>query len=707
MMDWMKLNEFQLGALDLPAQGGLFIEGPAGTGKTTAALARLERIFENNPHESILVWVPQRTLASRYFDLIQSNKRHHSGEVSVLTLGGLSRRLVDLFWPVIAEQAGFERPDQPPIFLTLETAQYYMAEQVRPLLDDGFFSSITIEPHRLYSQILDNLNKAALIGFEYQEISQRLSEAWTGDETQLRVYSEAQECAQRFRHACLQNNLLDFSLQVDVFMRHLWPLPICRDYLASRVQNLIADNIEEDTPAAHDVLGDLSEAAKTHLFIFDTDGGYRRFLGADPERAYLLKNHCAGSYSFEQPIHPNPTLISFAAQITSRLAGSASPEPLQRGFKDSVRVIYQRYQPQLIDWVADEISRLIGEEGVPPENIAVLSPFLSDTLRFSLNYACEQRGIPVRSHRPSRALRDEPATRSLLTLMRLAHPHWTGRLSREDIAEMLMTIIEDMDAVRASLMSEVLFRPKLEGIPLQPFAQLSPEMKGRMTFSLGERFDQLLDWLKIYAQLNPVAPDYFLSRVFGEVLAQPGFGFHTDLDGGQVAASLIESIGKFHQVIDPGHAMPADELGQTYLKLVQEGLVAAQYLHRWRTPVEPAVLMAPAYSYLVSNRMVDIQFWLNIGGRGWWERLYQPLTHPFVLSRGWERGRPWLDQDEHLARQGALLTLTQGLLRRCREKVYLGLSELGEGGYEQHGPLLKVIHRIMLEESQFEANNDL
>jgi hypothetical protein len=582
-----------------------------------------------------------------------------------------------------------------------------MAQQVRPLLDDGYFSSITIEPHRLYSQILDNLNKAALIGFEYQEISQRLSEAWTGDEIQLRVYAEAQECAQRFRKACLQNNLLDFSLQVDVFMRHLWPLPICRDYLASRVQHLIADNIEEDTPAAHDILEELTKSTQTHVFIFDADGGYRRFLGADSERARLLKNHCASTYPFEQPVHPNPTLISFAEQISARLAGSASQEPVKSGFKDSVQVIYQRYQPQLIDWVADEISRLIGDEGVPPENIVVLSPFLSDTLRFSLNYACEQRGVPVRSHRPSRALRDEPATRSLLTLMRLAHPQWTGGLSREDIAEMLMTIIDDMDAVRASLMSEVLFRPKLEGIPLQPFAQLSPEMKGRMTFALGERLDQLLDWLNKYAEHNPVAPDYFLRRVFGEVLAQPGFGFHSDLDGGQVAASLIESIGKFHQVIDPGHDMPADKLGQTYLRLVEEGLVAAQYLHRWRTPAEPAVLMAPAYSYLVSNRMVDIQFWLNVGGRGWWERLYQPLTHPFVLSRGWERGRPWLDQDEHLARQGALLTLTQGLLRRCRERVYLGLSELGEGGYEQHGPLLKVIHRIMLEESQFEANDGL
>ncbi|MCB0238230.1 MAG: hypothetical protein KDH08_06210, partial [Anaerolineae bacterium] len=68
-------------------------------------------------------------------------------------------------------------------------------------------------------------------GFPYTEIGQRLHEAWLGDESQLRVYNDAQECATRFREYCLRHNLLDFSLQVEVFRQHLWSLPECRDYL--------------------------------------------------------------------------------------------------------------------------------------------------------------------------------------------------------------------------------------------------------------------------------------------------------------------------------------------------------------------------------------------------------------------------------------------------------------------------------------------
>jgi hypothetical protein len=97
----------------------------------------------------------------------------------------------------------------------------------------------------------------------------------------------------------------------------------------------------------------------------------------------------------------------------------------------------------------------------------------------------------------------------------------------------------------------------------------------------------------------------------------------------------------------------------------------------------------------MANRPVDYQFWLDVGGRGWSERLYQPLTHPYVLSRQWSPGRTWSDEDEFQANREALYRLTLGLMRRCRRGIYLGLSELGEGGYEQRGPLLRAFQRIL------------
>jgi len=129
--------------------------------------------------------------------------------------------------------------------------------------------------------------------------------------------------------------------------------------------------------------------------------------------------------------------------------------------------------------------------------------------------------------------------------------------------------------------------------------------------------------------------------------------------------------------------------------MVQDGVVAAQYIRSWQLQPQDAVLLSPAYTFLMSNRPVDYQFWLNAGSRGWWERLYQPLTHPYVLSRHWPPNAVWSDADEFETRQDALYRLTLGLIRRCRRKIYLGLSELGEQGYEQQGPLLQAIQRVL------------
>jgi hypothetical protein len=130
--------------------------------------------------------------------------------------------------------------------------------------------------------------------------------------------------------------------------------------------------------------------------------------------------------------------------------------------------------------------------------------------------------------------------------------------------------------------------------------------------------------------------------------------------------------------------------------------VAAQYVRSWQRQPKDAVLLAPAYTFLMSNRAVDHQFWLDVGSNGWWERLYQPLTHPYVLSRAWTatggrvaQARVWTDADEYAARQDALACLVLGLVRRCRSQIHLGLSELGESGSEAAGPLLQAVQQVL------------
>jgi hypothetical protein len=687
--------------IESPLDLKLFVSGPAGTGKTTAGVERMRFLLAQGvPGESILMLTPQRTLQEPYLELLYSPERRAGGEVTPATIGGLARRMCDLFWPLATEAAGFAHPDQPPVFLTLETAQYYMAHLVRPLLDEGYFESVTIDRNRLYSQIIDNLNKAAVIGFPHTEIGTRLDSSYFGDPAQRRVYADAQECANRFRQYCLDHNLLDFSLQLEVFANILWRQDIVRDYLIRTYRHLIYDNVEEDMPRAHDIMHEWLPSFESAQLIYDEGAGFRQFLGADVQTGWALRELCNEQMQLQDSFVMSEAVAglsdSLAEAILSAISPSLNSENLGRaGEGSALSVVQSHFYPELLDSVVDEIQSLVTTSLLSPSEIVILAPYLSDALRFSITNRLEARGIPWRSHRPSRSLRDEPASHALITLAALAHPHWGIHPPKFDVTYALMQSINGLDLVRSQLLTDIVYRQRDLG--LSPFDIIKADVQERITFSIGNRYAVLRDWLLAYRETEPLPLDHFLRKLFGEVLSQPGFGYHRNFDSVRVAASLVESVRKFRISLESDFRSLGDfgSLGREYIQMLQDGVIAASYLEGWQTEDKEAVLVAPAHTFLMMNRPVTVQFWLDIGSSGWYERLSQPLTHPFVLSRWWESGRVWSDADDVQYSKESLARLVTGLLHRCRERVHICLSELGESGFEQRGELLRAFQKVL------------
>ena len=700
----MPLTNDQVKLLKQSPESKIFLEGPAGAGKTTAGVHWLKKLIQNGiPPQEILVFVPQRSLAEPYLNPINDEEDANiHGMVNTITLGGLARRMVDLFWPLISYDIGVKYPNQPPNFLTLETAQYYMAHLVRPLMEEkGLFDSLTINRNRIYAQILDNLNKAALVGFSYHEIGARLKSAWVGDIEQLHIYDDVQLCADQFREFCLENNLLDFSLQVEIFLEHLWPSPTVRTHLTNAYRHLIVDNVEEDTPVTHDILKAWLPDFDSALIIFDQGSGFRSFLGADVQSAYSLKGE------FDQTLTFNKNLVSERGikelqygilKAIGQLEGKTKSiaEPTFETVRSALVTPDEKpkYFPSMVTWVADQIADLINQ-GLPPSEIVILAPFMPDVLRFSLSNRLDELHIPNQSHRPSRPLRDEPATQTMLTLAKIAFPAWDMLPERINLAFALMQTIDGLDLVRAQLLTAYAYIKGDAEFSLRPFETIPPQVRDRITFRTGERYDHLRDWLLSLKDQAALPLDFFLNKLFGEVLSQPGFGFHNDLDAGNTAANLIESIQKFRWAIGKQLLPDHSSMGKEYVQVVQDGVIAAQYTHTREADNEDAVQLSPAYTFLMRNHPVDVQFWLDIGSPSWYQRLDQPLTHPYVLSRGWPEGEGWDAEDELAASYQTLQRLSVGLLNRCRKKVYLGMSDLDLRGYENRGLLIRIISNVL------------
>ncbi|HZY46137.1 MAG TPA: hypothetical protein VFF70_15470, partial [Anaerolineae bacterium] len=446
--------------------------------------------------------------------------------------------------------------------------------------------------------------------------------------------------------------------------------------------------------------------------IFDNEAGYRSFLGADPRSAYKLRSVCDRTIEMTESHVMSIDLQAIESSIEQNLAEGYSKKnkmedqpprglPMRTGdARAAIAFGGGRFHPQMIAWVASLVSDLIKQQHVEPRDIVILAPFLSDSLRFALQDRFDRQSIPTRSLRPSRALNEESITRGLMTLSTIAHPDWHLAPPQSDVAQMLVMSIAGLDPARAHLIAERLYRSRDGQIELRAFDGLKPELQDRIGYEIGAKFENIRAWIADRVQSETALPlDHFLSKLFGELLSQYGFGFHHQIDPGRITAQIIESARKFRQTVspDPFAAMSDPSIGRDYIRMVAEGIVAATFIPSPYADIPNAVLLAPAYTFLLSNESVAYQFWLNAGSPAWWERLYQPLTHPYVLSRNWPIDKKWTDEDEQLARRATLLRLLRGLVRRCRLKIYLAMSTLNEQGFEERGPLLSIVQQVLRE----------
>lgn len=704
------LTEQQLALISQPASGHVFLEGPAGAGKTTASVERLLHLMERGiPGKHILLMLPHQTAAEHYRRALRHPGVVTGGDPAVVTPAALAQRMVDRYWEGIAEKAGFAAPQAGPTFLNVEAAQYYLSRLLAPHLEAGAFEPLVLDRSRLSLQILDNMNRAALVGFPLEEIGERLQAAAGDNPIQSRIYEDAQRFASRFRAHCLEHNLLDFSLQMELFIRLLWPSPEVQAYLQGTYSHLIADNVEENPPVVHDVLREWLPHTQSALLVFDHDAGYRYILGADPRTAYTLKAHCRTQIQFSQSLVTPPELEAFGKNVArsmSELTGAAAavrdvetdgPPGLTR---TPVAFSVQPFSPDMIRWASDEIARRVREEGIPPREIVVVAPYLTDSIRFALTDRLESQGIPVQSRQPSRPLIEDPGVRALVTLTSYAHPDWASTapplaVRRPDLARALAHTITGMDPVRAHLLADYAEPADGDVLELIPLRSLKTSTQERLPPPLRERYETLRRWLSEYRQGPLETPETFIERLYREVLSQPGFRFHGRQIGASPAQPLRESLAAFREAV--GGQLSGDDRTlavEHFLQLI-DGVIPARYRLLAEAPTPEAISLSPVHTFLMSNRSVDYQLWLDLGSSGWDERLLQPVTHPFVLTRHWPLGKEWTDGDEVEISVRILSRLVMGLVRRCRREIILSASQRSEHGMENRGLLLEAVERIL------------
>ena len=81
-----------------------------------------------------------------FFDAVHQSSLGPYAELNVTDYSRLAQRMVALFWPLVARDAGFERPYLPPTPLSYDQAQVLMWRVVTPLLAHGSFATPRLRP---------------------------------------------------------------------------------------------------------------------------------------------------------------------------------------------------------------------------------------------------------------------------------------------------------------------------------------------------------------------------------------------------------------------------------------------------------------------------------------------------------------------------------------------------------------------------------
>ena len=703
----------------------LYVQGPYGAGKTSLILHRLAWLQETCPAEGggTVVLLPANLARPEFWRRWRPFASRTTNPPRILTPHRLASTAVTLAWPELAAEAGFANPQDEPVLITREHVQYILIPRVKLLFQQGRLAGAATKysrrERRVVREAIEILRASAMYGLTFQEARDRLIDGLQPGPYREGVAASLANVADLladFRRFCLANRLIDESLLISLFYRVLERDDLLNSCLLPACRHLLVENLEDQTYNTHALIRTLAPRLESLLVTVDEDAGVRYFDGGYPEGCGEIARLCDLRLRVTAPAHAVPTRMAAGLDTVHgegdaamadriawdgewRIASSAAGGGQRVEPAGQLRYASHEHNIDMLAGAADVATRLV-REGVEPGDIALVAPIVTNQMRVTLGQHLGRAGVSLYSHRPSRALHEEPATRALLCLARIAYPGLAATKPSElDLRVALIKSIGNLSGLQAHHLARA-WHPHWESGETGSF-HLPIDVGERVGAAQGRHWDDLRNWLVAYrSEESTFALHTFLARVIHEVLGRPQYGFDRDAEDMRVASHLARSAAVFrelvlkHGIYADFASDPGNEAARLFTDLVEEGLLGDPYVPD-EDPPGDSVFLAPVTSLLMRYRSWRHQVWLDIGSELWGQRLRGQLAHPWVLSPTRTRGGPWVDAEESQVSRVLRHRFVMGLARRARDCVWLMHSDYNERGSEQRGPLLPVYQYLV------------
>ena len=706
----------------------IWIEGGTRSGKTDALVAQFcqwldERVVlskYSHPNPKILVLAgnddSKRDLGDALSQRLRQRlvgKTQGKYPISAKTTIGFIQDEVLLFYPLLIQE--LKLPGYIPLRLRPETEQDLATKLWQPALARLNWREIAPSEYRFVRRVLDLLQLAAYSCTPLADLPDILTQGFGAGE-HGDIYQGVESLAAEWRDWCLDRGLLTYGIMTELYWRHLLPQPEYQQRLRDRYWVVLADDVDDYPAIGRQICDFLLNAGVWGAFSYNPDGMVRLGLSADPDYLFGLKSRCQ-SVIYLDSIDPN-LFVDGNSSVEEIVQAVINPGNIPL-LPNSIRTIETRTRGEMLKVTALKAIELITSGKVAPGEIALIAPGLDAVSRSTITDIFTQHQIPIASLNAQLPLNSDPGVRALLTLMALTYPNLGQLTSRDEIADLLVTLspiyppataavisspqvktwreskteLTSIDPVRAGLLADYCYAPSLSQPRLLPYADF-PRWD-RLGARATRAYDRILAWVERVQQQQP-APVNLLTEAIGYFFQQ---GSYLPFDRLSALRELMETAQHYWQVAERTHSTAeylesAHQITAQFILLLRQGTITANpYPVSQLQPQDRAVTLSNIFQYRASKRSHPYHFWLDVGSPLWAEGGAATLYGANLLLKA-NVGKIWTEADTQAADERRLERILRDLLHRVNDRLYLCNSDLATNGQEQIGALLTLVHGV-------------
>lgn len=678
----MRYSEVKRKLFDnLFSEKSIIISGKSGSGKTTLAIEKYRHMIEEEKinSENILVLVMNRHQAMTWKKELCLKT---AGEFKIYTYQNFVSRELSKFWPIIESRfSKIEKRSLRPEFVSTDLSNYMMELLVNYYRRKGYLLDITSHSSSIASNLVSNINKAAISLIDFKEIGTRLYNSLQIKESISREnYEHIDSIIDHYINSFLKQGVVDYGIGIYLYNNYLVNDHIYAEKLNS-IKYILVDDFNEISPAQLLLVNKLMYTVEKGYMFYNEDGGFCTYYGADKQYLMSNINFFYHQLELEEGFLCGKYFMELSEEIgVDKLENiSAQNKELPVYFD-----ISSQLRSEMLEKISNKIKELV-RNGKRPEDIVIISPSNDVVLSSEIEYNLRDFGIGIINTSKKSRLIDNPYVHSLIVIACLCNKYMEINLTKDDYKR-FFSIVLNIDMVKASIiLKSIINYGELQQLPSEITERIGVDVEGRYN-----NLKECIQKYKHYIEEKSMSLGELFRRSFLELLITLPHA----KDNIQICKNLSETAEKFIEMLTQFNTKNnPEEKFIIFVKSEAADFYSLRELEELFLNKKGIVITNP-YNFLTCNFKSKIQIWVDISSDMWAPRNIKELSNTYVLRSTWDANEVYSSDIEENNRLSNLVSIMKCLMRKCNEEIYFYGSEYSLRGYEQQGYFSDIILNI-------------